>query len=69
MGTVRESVVTTASAVEEQSAVTNSMAQSMNESSAAVDHITVNVGEISAAVRQVAGAVERTKEAAQILAR
>jgi methyl-accepting chemotaxis protein len=69
MGTVRESVVTTASAVEEQSAVTNSMAQSMNESSAAVDNITVNVGEISAAVRQVAGAVERTKEAAQVLAR
>ena len=69
MSEVRESVMTTASAVEEQSAVTQSMAASMNESAASVDQVSVNVDEISAAIQQVKDAVQRTKDAARVLAR
>ncbi|MGQ9370047.1 methyl-accepting chemotaxis protein [Azospirillum sp. ST 5-10] len=66
---VREHVTGTASAVEEQSAVTQTMSTNMQSASAAVSMVTTNVAAISAAVEQVAGAVGKTKEAAQVLVR
>jgi methyl-accepting chemotaxis protein len=66
---VREYVGATASAVEEQSAVTKSMSSNMQSASDSVNTITKNIGEISAAVQQAASAVSKTKEAAQVLAR
>ncbi|WP_376959578.1 PAS domain-containing methyl-accepting chemotaxis protein [Azospirillum sp. A26] len=66
---VREHVTGTASAVEEQSAVTQDMSSNMQSASAAVETVTSNVAAISTAVSQVAGAVERTKEAAHVLVR
>ncbi|NUB01725.1 PAS domain S-box protein [Azospirillum melinis] len=66
---VREHVAGTASAVEEQSAVTQNMSSNMQSASAAVETVTSNVAAISSAVSQVAGAVERTKEAAHVLVR
>jgi PAS domain S-box-containing protein len=66
---VREHVTGTASAVEEQSAVTQNMSSNMQSASAAVETVTSNVAAISTAVSQVAGAVERTKEAAHVLVR
>lgn len=66
---VKEYVGATASAVEEQSAVTRSMSSNMQSASAAVTSISQNISEISAAVQQAASAVVKTKEAAQILAR
>ena len=66
---VREHVTGTASAVEEQSAVTRNMSANMQTASAAVATVTSNIAAISTAVNQVAGAVERTKEAAHVLVR
>ncbi|MFN8023552.1 MAG: PAS domain-containing methyl-accepting chemotaxis protein [Acidimicrobiales bacterium] len=69
VGTVRDSVVSTAGAVDEQSDATVSMADAMRASAASVDRIGENLVEISGAVGQVANAVLRTKEAAEVLAR
>lgn len=69
IGEVREFVSATASAVEEQSAVTRDMSANMQNASTAVTTISRSIGEISAAVQQAEGAVSKTKEAAQILAR
>ncbi|MGF7175868.1 methyl-accepting chemotaxis protein [Azospirillum doebereinerae] len=66
---VREQVTGTASALEEQSAVTQNMSSNMQGASAAVATVTSNITAISSAVSQVAGAVERTKEAAHVLVR
>jgi methyl-accepting chemotaxis protein len=66
---VKEYVGATASAVEEQSAVTRSMSSNMQSASSAVTSISQNISEISAAVQQAASAVVKTKEAAQVLAR
>jgi methyl-accepting chemotaxis protein len=66
---VREYVSATASAVEEQSAVTRDMSANMQSASAAVSTISTNINEITTAVLQAEGAVTKTKEAAQVLAR
>ncbi|MCW2245000.1 methyl-accepting chemotaxis protein [Azospirillum fermentarium] len=67
--TVKDYVTDTASAMEEQSAVTLSMSHSMQSASRAVETISHGIAEISAAVEQANGAVAKTKEAAQVLAR
>ena len=66
---LREHVVATASAIEEQSAVTNDMSSGMQSAAQGVTSISKSIGEISAAVMQVSGAVTKTKEAASVLAR
>ena len=66
---VRDYVLATAGAVEEQSAVTHEMATNMQGASTAVAVITRNIGEIGASVEQISAAVGKTKEAAQVLAR
>jgi methyl-accepting chemotaxis protein len=66
--TVREYVAATASAVEEQSAVTRDMSSNMQNASMAVDTISCNITGIAAAIQQAGAAVSKTKEAAQILA-
>jgi len=67
--TVREHVTGTASAVEEQSAVTRGLSSSMQGASAAVETITASVNEISTAILQAGNAVSKTKDAAKVLAR
>jgi methyl-accepting chemotaxis protein len=67
--TVREHVSGTASAVEEQSAVTRGMSANMQGAAMAVETITGSINEISAAILQAGQAVGKTKEAAQVLAR
>ncbi|MDG3441316.1 methyl-accepting chemotaxis protein [Nitrospirillum amazonense] len=69
VSTVREHVSGTAAAVEEQSAVTRSMSTNMHSASSAVSTVTTNVTAISAAISQVAAAMDKTKEAAQVLVR
>ena len=66
---VREQVTLTASAVEEQNAVTHGMSVNMQNASGAVGTVTANIVEISAAVLQAAQAVAKTKQAAQVLVR
>ncbi|MEH3147342.1 MAG: methyl-accepting chemotaxis protein [Methylobacterium frigidaeris] len=67
--TLRDHVVATAAAVEEQSAVTRSMSETMQEAAHAVGAISENLVTISGAVGQVSDAVAGTRRAAQILAR
>ena len=69
VGVMREHVVTTAGAVEEQDAVTRELSRSMQEAAAAVAGIAGNIGAIGDAVAQVSEAVGTTREAAQVLAR
>ena len=69
ISTVQEYVTATASAVEEQSAVTRDMSQSMQTAAQSVNEINVNISDISAAINQVSSTVQKTKEAAKILAR
>ncbi len=69
MATMRSTVVATASAVEEQSAVTRGMSGSMQSTAAAVAGIASNVAQISLAVGEVSHSVGTTKEAARVLAR
>ena len=66
---VREYVGATASAVEEQSAVTREMSSNMQTAASSVSEISTNIGEIVSAISQVAGAVTKTKDAAHVLAR
>ncbi|UEM25024.1 methyl-accepting chemotaxis protein (plasmid) [Skermanella mucosa] len=66
---VRDHVTVTASAVEEQSAVTMSMSSNMQSASAAVSTVSANIREISSAVHQAAQLVTRTKDAAEVLVR
>ena len=66
---VKEYVTATASAVEEQSAVTQNLSSNMQTASASVESITKSISEISAAAVQAGQSVKRTKEAAQVLAR
>lgn len=66
---VRHNVGITASAVEEQSAVTRDMSANMQNASVAVDTITRNITRISAAIQQAEGALQKTKDAARVLAR
>jgi methyl-accepting chemotaxis protein len=67
--TMREHVIGAASAVEEQSAVTQEMSSNMQSASQAVTRISGNIHAISAAVGRVSQAVGTTKEAASVLAR
>ncbi|TWB28996.1 methyl-accepting chemotaxis protein [Nitrospirillum bahiense] len=69
ISTVREFVASTASAVEEQSAVTRDMSSNMQKTAGAVETVTRSLSSISAANQQVGEAVGRTKEAARVLAR
>lgn len=66
---MRNHVVATAAAVEEQSAVTRDMSMNMQDAARAVGAISANIGAISCAVTQVSGAVATTRKAAQVLAR
>jgi methyl-accepting chemotaxis protein len=67
--TMRNHVVTTVAAVEEQSALTRDMSSNMQHAAKASATITENVAGISSAITQVAGAVSTTREAAKVLAR
>jgi PAS domain S-box-containing protein len=67
--TVRESVTVTASAVEEQTAVTKGMAANMQSASGGVATISSSIGQIAAAVQGAHEAVDKTKQAAQVLVR
>ncbi|WP_019644208.1 methyl-accepting chemotaxis protein [Novispirillum itersonii] len=69
IGTVRGHVVSTASAVKEQNAVTRSMSQTMESAARAVEQVSGNVLTISEAIGQARGAFDRTREAAEVLAR
>jgi methyl-accepting chemotaxis protein len=66
---VRGFVATTATAIEEQSAVTGDMSSNMQSAAGGVASIAENISEISAAIGQTAQAIAKTKEAAQVLAR
>lgn len=69
IGSVREYVTNTASAVEEQSAVAGEMSTNMQEAATAVNSITLNIGEISKVVKVAEEATDKTKKAAESLAR
>jgi PAS domain S-box-containing protein len=69
IGVVREYVTATASAVEEQNAVTRGMSVNMQSAAAAVSTVTSNIGGISTAVSEVAQAVAQTRQAAEVLVR
>ena len=66
---MRNHVVGTAAAVEEQTAVTRDMSQNMQGAARAVGEISQCIGSISAAVSEVSSAVATTREAARVLAR
>jgi methyl-accepting chemotaxis protein len=66
---VRNNVVTTAAAVEEQSIVTRDISSNMQGTARAVENITENMTGISASVTQVSNAVFATRDAARVLAR
>jgi methyl-accepting chemotaxis protein len=66
---VREFVAGTASAVEQQSAVTQQMSSGMQTTFTNISAINDNMGEISTAVNQAAHALSGTKSAAQVLVR
>ncbi|MEQ9641887.1 MAG: methyl-accepting chemotaxis protein [Alphaproteobacteria bacterium] len=66
---VRDYVTATATAVEEQTAVTADMSASMGKASQSVGTINGNVADISAAVAQTNNAIEQTRDAAKVLAR
>jgi methyl-accepting chemotaxis protein len=66
---MRETVVATAAAIEEQSAVTRDLAENMQSASGAVTAITGNIGAIVQSVAGVSQAVGTTREAAKVLAR
>ncbi|MDP2698646.1 PAS domain-containing methyl-accepting chemotaxis protein [Thalassospira sp.] len=67
--TVRDNVTMISAAVEEQSAVTEDVSGNMQNMSEAVDGFSRNIENIKLTAELVAGAVFRTREAAQILAR
>jgi methyl-accepting chemotaxis protein len=66
---MRETVLATSTAVEEQNAVTRDMSANMHGTAQAVAAISNNISTISAAVTQVSAAVSTTREAAPVLAR
>jgi methyl-accepting chemotaxis protein len=66
---MRDHVVATSAAIEEQSAVTRDMSANMHDAARAVGEISANASQISAAVTQVSQAVASTREAATVLAR
>jgi methyl-accepting chemotaxis protein len=66
---VLEYVTATASAVEEQSVVTQEMSTAMQKTAGSVAAINDNMIEITAAVQQVGQTVSNTRNAAQVLVR
>jgi len=66
---VREYVAATASAVEEQSAVTRDMSMNMQNAASGVEAISHNITGIVSAVGHAENAIGKTKDAAQVLAR
>ena len=68
VGQMRDYVVSTAAAVEEQSAVTRDMSGNMQDAAGAVSAVVQNIVAISGAVASVTQAVETTKSAARVLA-
>lgn len=69
VGRMRDYVVSTAAAVEEQSVVTRDMSGNMQDAAGAVGAIAQNILAISGSVASVTQAVEITKAAARVLAR
>ncbi|KAA2236235.1 methyl-accepting chemotaxis protein [Salinarimonas soli] len=67
--TMRANVVASASAVEEQSAVTREMSSNMHVTAGAVAGIAANVAAISTAFGEVSSMLATTKDAARVLAR
>lgn len=68
VATLRDSATMTAAAVEEQTAVTRSMSDSMQSASGAVSTVSANIHEIAEAIVQAGVSVDKTKEAARVLA-
>lgn len=66
---MRDYVVSTAAAVEEQSVVTQDMSGNMQGAANAVTAISTNILAISHSISRVSHAVETTKDAARVLAR
>ena len=66
---MRNYVVSTAAAVEEQSVVTQDMSGNMQGAADAVTAISTNILAISTSISRVSHAVETTKQAARVLAR
>ncbi|KQO56623.1 chemotaxis protein [Methylobacterium sp. Leaf87] len=69
VGTMRDYVVSTAAAIEEQSVVTREMSSSMQEAAEAVQAIAQNALAITGSIDAVSRAVDTTKDAARVLAR
>ena len=69
VGLVKDFVAGTASAVEEQSAVTRDISANMQSAASAVNSISSNITSISDAIKQANTATATTKQAAQALAR
>jgi methyl-accepting chemotaxis protein len=67
--TMRDHVIATVAAVEEQSALSRDMSANMHHAASAVHTISDNITSISAAVTQVSDAVSTTRDAAKVLAR
>ncbi|MFH1805881.1 MAG: PAS domain-containing methyl-accepting chemotaxis protein [Pseudomonadota bacterium] len=67
--TVRDSITSISSAVEEQSAVTNDVSNNMQTMSQGVESFAENIKGIQDSAGLVAGSVDRTRQAASILAR
>ena len=67
--TMRNHVVATVAAVEEQSVISRDMSANMHNAARAVGTISDNITSISAAVTQVSNAMTATREAARVLAR
>ncbi|OKH87217.1 PAS domain-containing methyl-accepting chemotaxis protein [Thalassospira sp. TSL5-1] len=66
---VRDSVANISSAVEEQSAVTDGVSDNIQSMRDTVEAVSRNIGDIQKSAGSVATAVNRTREAAEILAR
>ncbi|ASG24899.1 chemotaxis protein [Nitrospirillum viridazoti CBAmc] len=65
---VRDHVTSAVAAVEQQGAVTLEMSQNMQQTAGAVDTVTENINDIGRAIRQVETMVDKTREAARVLA-
>jgi methyl-accepting chemotaxis protein len=66
---MRSHILATASALDQQTAVTRDMSANMQDAAGAMSGVTANVTAISAAIQQVSGAVGHTRDAAKVLAR
>ncbi|MBY0611107.1 MAG: PAS domain S-box protein [Beijerinckiaceae bacterium] len=66
---MRNTVIATASAVEEQSMVTREMSVNMQDTARSVGSISQNIASISTAVTHVSSAMATTRDAARVLAR